>query len=125
MNNFKKNIYKNNSDVGLPNLVFQSETNTLCYGAVSILVDTDIPVKVNMTATFDTGASYHMDTGYSYPDIINDFVFGPTIYKFGINASGNGIGSFMSSIDFTINDSVTDEVIDSYFFDRAHSDMPC
>lgn len=128
MSDFKRNIYRTVSDdilLSTPHLVIQSVFDSLCFGTISIRVNTTVPVKINMTSTFDTGASYYTNVGYRDLDIINEVISETTIYQFGIEASNGGTLLYNSSINFTINDFTTDALIDAYTLTRSHEATPC
>lgn len=129
MNNIKKLIFKTETGILTPpvegSIEITSETDITCYKIVTLTVETNIPVKVNMVGTFQTGGSYYIDTGFRSADIVDEVISAPTEYKFGINASSGGTLLYNSSINFTTNDFATDSLIDAYTLNRAHEADQC
>lgn len=127
MNKFKINIYRTEHllDVTTPSLIIQTETNELCFQSVSLRINTTVPVKINMTSTFQGSAIYTSGVGFSSSNIINEVISGMTIYQFGIESSNGETLVFNSSILFTLNDFNTGNIITSYTLSRSHSDALC
>jgi len=128
MIDFKRNIYRTVSDdisPSTPNIVIQSVFDSLCFGTISIRVNTTVPVKINMTSTFDTGANYYTNVGYRNSNIVDEVISSMEIYQFGIEASNGGTLTRHSEILFTVNDFTTNAIIQSYIFEREHETTQC
>ncbi len=106
-------------------IVVLATHSELCFGTGGIRVMTTVPVKVNMTSSFASGASYYVNTGFSSVNIVNQVVSSMTVFNFGIEASNGGTLTQNSSILFTINDFATNSLISSYTFTRNHELSPC
>lgn len=129
MNKFKKNVFRTVEEVAVspstPSFTVQFQTSTLCYGATSVRINTSVPVKVNMTSSFDSGAFYYTEVGYRDSNIVDEVVSTMAIYRFGIEAANGGTLTQHSEILFTINDFSTGAVLQSYTFERDHAISPC
>jgi hypothetical protein len=128
MKNIRKACYRQVIDTSVPsgpNMVLQFEDSVLCFGSAGVRVNTTVPVKVSIIGFFQTGASYHIDTGYVTANVVDQVVSAMTVYTFGIEASNGGTLGFNSRIEFTLSDFTTGVPINSYTLNRVHSASPC
>lgn len=107
-----------------------NEDSVFCYGQVSVRVLTNIPVLVNITASFETGGSW-LDASFLTginkitAPLIDSVITNTTFYNFGINGSDSGFGANTSTITITIKDVVTDTLLDTLIYSRNHAETPC
>ena len=134
MNNFKKNIFRTKTITKVippPEMIQIDFTNaTTCYEEVQITVFTETNVKINMVSTFDVGALYAdiyylTGTNKKTANITDEVINSRTTYNFGMDAATIGDVINTSSITFTVNDFVTDEILYSFTLTRMHSITNC
>jgi hypothetical protein len=135
MNEFKKNIFKKSTSVEsaptTPTISLTGEENIDCYGQILLRINTNIPIKVNITGNFVTGGSYLDSSILSlggtkvFNNLSNDLVTFRQSYNFGIAGSKLGTLTGTSSISLEIRDDVTNALIDNYVFTRSHTSTQC
>ena len=135
MGGFKKDIFRSEDGASIEPVgpfisVYTPPSGNGCYREVTILVETDESIKINITGSFETGGSWATSTeltgpNQKYTTVTDEVIATNTYYNFGIVAANSGSTPNVSSITFAVNDFTTGVVIQSYFLTVNHAATPC